>query len=91
KRVWLVAFLRLIMVPLIMIPLLKFTGVAQLVPNGGQVLLVVLLATMTPSASTITQFAQVFDKDAEYASSINVLTTLLCVVTIPLMVTLYQM
>ena len=91
KRVWLVTFLRLIIVPLIIILLLKFTGIAQLVPNGGQVLLVVLLATTTPSASTITQFAQVFDKDAEYASSINVLTTLLCIVTIPLMVTLYQM
>lgn len=91
KRVWLVTFLRLIVVPLLVIPFLKFTGIAQLVPNGTSVLLITLLATTTPSASTLVQFAQVFDKDPEYASSINVVTTLFCIVTIPVMVMLYQL
>ena len=91
RRVWLVAALRLLLVPLMVIPLLKFTGVAQLVPNGVSILMITLLATTTPSASTLVQFAQVFDRDAEYASSINVLTTLLCIATIPVMVQLYQM
>lgn len=91
KRVWLVAFLRLFLIPLITIPILKFTGLAQLVPNGETVLLVSLLAATTPAAATVTQLAQVYGKDAEYASAINVVTTLLCVVTIPLMVKLYQM
>ena len=45
----------------------------------------------TPSASTLTQMAQVYGKDADYASAINVVTTLLCIVTMPLMVALYQM
>ena len=91
KRVWLVAALRLLLVPLLVIPLLKFTGIAQLVLNGVRVLMITLLATTTPSASTIVQFAQVFDRDAEYASAINVLTTLLCIGTIPVMVWLYQL
>ena len=38
----------------------------------------------------ITQMAQVYGKDADYASAINVATTLLCIVTMPLMVMLYQ-
>ena len=50
-----------------------------------------LLAICTPSASTLTQMAQVYGKDADYASAINVVTTLLCIVTMPLMVALYQM
>lgn len=91
RRVWLVAALRLLLVPLLVIPLLKFTGIAQLVPDGGQVLLVTFLATTTPAASSITQFAQVYDRDAKYASAINVITTLLCIVTIPAMVYLYQL
>lgn len=91
RRVWLVAALRLIAVPLMVIPFLKFSGIAGLVPGGDRVLLITLLACTTPAATTLTQFAQVFGKDAKYASAINVLTTILCIATIPVMVALYQM
>ena len=53
--------------------------------------MITLLAMTTPSASTVTQMAQVYGKDADYASAINVVTTLCCIFTMPLMVTLYQM
>lgn len=91
RRAWLVALLRLIVVPISVMALLKLSGIANLVPGGKQVLLVTFLAVTTPSATTLTQFAQVYDRDAKYACAINVLTTLLCIVTIPVMVTLYQM
>lgn len=91
KRVWLIALLRLIVVPLMVIPFLKFSGIANLAADGAMVLLVTLLATTTPSATTLTQFAQVYDGDSRYACAINVLTTVLCIVTIPVMVALYQM
>lgn len=87
----LVTFLRLVGVPLLTISLLKFSGLASFVENGKQILLVTLLATITPSASTITQIAQVYGKDARYAGSINVITTLLCMITMPVMVYLYQL
>ena len=32
-----------------------------------------------------------YGKDADYASAINVVTTLLCIFTMPLMVALYQL
>jgi len=54
-------------------------------------LLVTLLAAITPTASTIPQMAQLYDQDAAYASAINVMTTVVCVVTMPLMVMLYMM
>lgn len=90
-RLWWITLLRLVGIPLIGIVLLKYSGLAALVPEGRTILLVTLLAICTPSASTLTQMAQVYGKDADYASAINAVTTLLCIVTMPLMVALYQM
>ena len=52
KRVWLVAFIRLVLIPAIVTLVLKFSGVDTLVTNGQSILLITLLATITPSAST---------------------------------------
>ena len=38
---------------------------------------------------TVTQFAQLYGHDAEYAGAINILSTLLCLATMPLFVWLY--
>ena len=91
RRLWLVTALRLVGIPLAAVALLKLSGLSHLVPDGQTILLVSLLATCTPSASTITQMAQIYGKDADYASAINVVTTLLCIFTMPLMVALYQL
>lgn len=91
RRLALIVPLRLLIMPALVLVFLKYSGIAGLVENGGMILLVTLLATITPSASTITQMAQVYGKDADYASAINVTTTLLCIVTMPLMVALYQL
>lgn len=40
------------------------------------ILLISLLATITPSVSTVTQMAQIYGKNAEYESIINVGTTI---------------
>ena len=91
RRLWWVTLLRLGVLPLISMAFLKYSGLAGLAPAGDTVLLISLLATATPSASTITQMAQVYGRDADYASAINVTTTLLCIVSMPLIVALYQM
>lgn len=89
--VWKVAALRLVLFPLVVLALVKAGGFAALVPNGDTILLISLLAAMGPAASTVTQMAQIYGRDGEYASSINVATTLLCIVTMPLLVGLYQL
>lgn len=91
KRLWLMVVIRLIAYPILNIVFLKYSGLAAMVPAGDTILMITLLATITPSASTITQMAQVYGKDADYASAINVATTLLCIVTMPLMVMIYQL
>ena len=91
RRVWLVVFLRLMLLPLVSLLILKWFPISSNVAVGKQVFLVTLLAASGPSAAAITQIAQMYDRDAEYASANNVLTTLLCIFTMPLMVFLYQM
>lgn len=91
RRLAIPVLLRLVVFPLFALALLKFTPLAALAPNGQTVLLVTLLAACAPSASTINQMAQIYDRDAGYASSINVVTILLCIVTMPAMVALYQL
>ena len=91
RRVWLVTFFRLIVFPLTILVILKVVPLWTLVDNGKEILLVTFLACMTPAASTVTQMAQIFGNDEKYASAINVITTLLCLVTMPIMVMLYQL
>ena len=90
RKLPLMIFVRLVGFPVLNIALLKLSGLSRMVPAGETILLITLLATITPSASTITQMSQVYGKDADYASAINVATTLLCIVTMPLMVMIYQ-
>lgn len=91
KRVWFIAALRLLAVPLICVFALRMVSRHTGVPNGDMILLITLLATASPSGTTITQMAQVYGGDTDYACSINVVTTLLCIVTMPIMVALYQL
>lgn len=90
-RLILPVVLRLIVFPLFAVAFLKFTPLAALVPNGASILLITLLAAAGPSASTVNQMAQIYHNDAQYASAINVATVLLCIVTIPLMVAIYEL
>lgn len=90
RRVYFVSFLRLIVIPMISLLLLKVSGLVNGHPDGKKLLLIVFLAVITPSASTVTQMCQVYGNDSKYASAINVMTTLLSIVTMPLMVLLYQ-
>lgn len=91
KRVPLVAFLRLIIMPLIILLFVKYSGLATFSPDGKTILLITLLATATPSATTCVSMASLFDNQPEYASVINVVTATLCTVTMPLIVWLYQL
>ena len=91
KRLIYPVLFRLVVFPLITVALLKFTGIASFSPIGTSVLLITLLAASAPAASTLNQMAQIYDRDAGYASSINVVSTLCCIVTMPIMVALYLM
>ena len=90
KRIYKVIAIRMLVYPLITLIALKLLALIPVV-NAEKILLISFLASITPAASTVMQFAQIHDQDAEYATSINILTTVACIVTMPLFVMLFNL
>ena len=91
KKVYFISILRLIVLPIFALILIKLSHLAAFSADGDKIMLIVFLAIITPSASTVTQMCQVYGNDSQYASAINVVTTLFSIVTMPLLVMLFQM
>ena len=90
-RIWLVSALRLIVIPFVILLFLKYSPLAGMVAHGKEILMISLLAAVAPTAATIVQIAQLYDREQVYAGQINALTTLLSIATMPLMVMIYLM
>lgn len=88
-RIYLVLFFRMILFPFIVFLIIYFTGITKVMDNGAMILLVTFIATITPTASSITQMAQVYGNNEQYAGAINIMTTIASIVTMPIMVALY--
>ena len=91
KRNYVSTALRLIVYPIFVLFLMKIICAFIGIMDAKQILLTVYLASVTPPCATVTSMAQLYDKDAAYASSLYVLTTLLSIVTMPVMVGSYEM
>ena len=91
KRLYIITFLKMIVFPLFAVSLLKFTNLSSMVKNGDMILLISLLASIAPTAASVTQLAQIYDADSEYASAYYFITTLLCILTMPVFVWFYQL
>lgn len=91
KRIWCIAGIRLLALPLIALVLLKFLPLAGMNVNGKTILLITLIGAASPSMATVTQMASIYGGDRDHACAINVLSTLLCVATMPLIILLYQL
>lgn len=90
RGIWKVAVLRLLVFPLAALAIIKVFGLSALVADGKTILLISLLAMCAPAAGTVTQQSILFGTEGEYSGAIYTVTTLLCVVTMPLMISLYQ-
>ena len=86
KRLYLVSAARLVICPVIV--LILFKGIMAFVVDSHirTVMMISYLASITPSASTIMQFAQLYGKEADYATALNVVTTIGCILTMPLLI-----
>ena len=90
RRHYVPVLLRLIICPIITVLLLRVIGAASWIPDGHSILLTVYLACITPACATVTSMAQLYDRDAEYSSALYVLTTLFSILTMPLMVWVFE-
>ena len=89
KRAWLVAALRLIILPMLMLPLFILICRIGGMADSHMIMMIVFLGASSAGASTVVQMARLYDHDAEYAGALNVMTTMLCIFTMPLMVGIY--
>lgn len=90
NRLYVITFLKMIVFPLFALILLKFTNLSSMAKNGDMILLISLLASVAPTAASVTQIAQIYDADSEYASAYYFITTMLCILTMPFFVWMYQ-
>ena len=91
KRTYLISLFRLVVFPLIMILIFKFTGMSRLTVDADKILLITILAASAPPAATITQFAQLYNKHPGYASIMNVMGVIFSIITMPFMIMIYQL
>ena len=90
RRTWLINFGRLIAFPFIAMLILYATGFLRVHPEFKDALMVTMMCAAAPPAATVTQIAVACGNEPFRASFYNVLGTLLCVATLPVMIYLFQ-
>ncbi len=85
------ALFRLIIVPLAVLPFMYLAAKLIDLPDAKQILMVAYLGAASPSGASLVQLCVKFDNEPEYAGSVNAVTTLLCIVSMPIMIYLFQL
>lgn len=91
KRPYLISFIRLVLIPFLAAAGLAVVRNMGLHADSEYILMIVLIATAAPVAAIITQLTQIYNEDVRYASVINVMSVVFCVITMPLSVLIYEM
>lgn len=82
---YLVSAVRLILIPLITLAVFK------LIPVNSDLLTTIFITACTPAGANVAVYAQLYDGDYPYACQLVTLTTLLSIVTMPVMLMLAAM
>ncbi len=90
KKIYIVCFLRLIFLPMLVIGISLIAREVIYHPDLGTIMMIVLWAAAGPVGATVTQLAQIYGADAEYAAKINMISVILCAVTMPVLTAIYQ-
>ncbi len=81
---------RLIIFPLIIMVLLFFTGIMKRFPEFIPIAMAIFIAFSAPPASMVSQLAVLYDEQPREAGIYNTMGMFLCLVTMPLMMFVYQ-
>ena len=82
KNVYIFSIMRLLLFPLIIFIILRALFAFNIIDKT--VMTIVLVLASTPAAALTTMFAELYDGDSAYAGKLVALTTLLSVITMPL-------
>ena len=60
------------------------------IPDGKAILMTVFLSGITPVCSALNSMVQLYDRDMEESGALYVLTTLLSIVTMPMVIAVFE-
>ena len=83
--------MRLLLFPLVLILIIRVTGLSFISGMFREVLMVVVMGGAAPTATVVLMMSNLFGGKAELASAISAMTTVLCIVTLPFIVYIYQL
>ncbi|MFI3173545.1 MAG: AEC family transporter [Eubacteriales bacterium] len=90
KKVYIVCFFRLLVIPLLTATI--FVCLQQVLNHADihYILLIVLWSASAPVGTMVTQLAQIYELDSQYAGKINLVSVLFCIVTMPIITYYYE-
>ena len=88
---YLICFLRLIAYPLVIILIIFACRITKMIPLAHDVLIVTVLGAAAPIGVAVAQMATLYDVEARRAGAINVMSVLLCIISMPIMIFIYQL
>lgn len=89
-RILLVTVHRLVFYPLLMMAVFLLLRMDTLLPGAHQIMMITTLGAGAPIGVVITQMAQLYDKDPDYASFMAVVTMVCSIVTLPALIWVYE-
>lgn len=91
RRIYMVMAFRLLFFPFIYLLLISVLSRIDGFLDNPVLFLVTFLSAMAPAAANVSQFAILYGKEEEYASCINIFTTLCTIISMPILVYLSGM
>lgn len=91
RRIYMVTAFRLLFFPFIYLLLISMLSRIDGFLDNPVLFLVTFLSAMAPAAANVSQFAILYGKEEEYASCINIFTTLCTIISVPILVYLSGM
>ena len=91
RRIYMVTAFRLLFFPFIYLLLISVLNRIDGFLDNPVLFLVTFLSAMAPAAANVSQFAILYGKEEEYASCINIFTTLCTIISVPILVYLSGM
>lgn len=91
RRIYMVTAFRLLFFPFIYLLLISVLSRIDGFLDNPVLFLVTFLSAIAPAAANVSQFAILYGKEEEYASCINIFTTLCTIISVPILVYLSGM
>ncbi len=89
-RNYMPVLIRLVGYPVLLVVVFAVLHLSGYVMDGKNILLTIFIASITPTAAIVTSMAELYDQDPSYSAELCVLSTILSIVTMPVLVFGYQ-